>query len=123
VRHPKRDIGNGPVLLFPIDRRRLSSSLFMLPERHIYSFFFGLLRRADPPTQGRIQEQAQDNERIYREVLEIGGVRDCCDFLPESPSFWAKHYGVHWKRMKDSKRRYDPADILRSSWGKAAIRG
>ncbi|MDY7229550.1 FAD-binding protein [Hyalangium rubrum] len=119
--HPERDIGNGPVLIFPIDRRKVSPSLFMLPQNDTHCLFFGLLRRADPPTPERIAQQLADNERIYGAAQQVGTVRYCCDVVPESAAFWKQHFGPHWPRMVELKRKYDPDSVLCSSWGRATL--
>ena len=52
--HPIADIGGGPVLLFPLDRTRVTAPYLRLPAPS-HGFFLGLLRRAEPPTADRIQ--------------------------------------------------------------------
>ena len=47
--HPIADIGGGPVLLFPLDRTRVTAPYLRLPAPS-HGFFLGLLRRAEPPT-------------------------------------------------------------------------
>ena len=54
--HPIADIGGGPVLLFPLDRTRVTAPYLVLPAPS-HGFFLGLLRRAEPPTADRISSE------------------------------------------------------------------
>ena len=121
VLHPVDDIGGGPVLFFPLDRRLITAPFLRLPEAP-RSFFLGLLRRADPPTAARIAVQLADNEAIYGRVLDVGGVRYLPDTLPEDRLFWPAHFGEDWRALKAAKARLDPAGVLIGSFG-ASLRG
>lgn len=116
---PIVDIGDGPVLFFPVTREWVGAPLFRLPESP-KSFFWGLLRRADPATPEKIAAQLADNEVIYQRVLELGGVRYLPDTPPEDPAFWSGHFGPLWPRIQEWKRKYDSKGILISSFGAAA---
>ncbi len=118
--HPKRDIGNGPVLFFPLRRSRIGPPLMRVPASEDYSMFWGLLRRADPPTASRIAEQVADNEAIYRRAVVRGAVRYTCDTVPDDDEFWRAHFGPRWPHMVRMKRQFDPEGILDASWGRAA---
>ena len=119
--HPVRDIGGGPVLFFPLDRRHITAPHLRLPEPS-RSFFLGLLRRAEPPTPARIAEQLADNEALYARVCALGGVRYLPDTLPEDAAFWPAHFGTDWPVLQAHKDRWDPGGVLVGSFG-AALRG
>jgi len=117
--HPEEDIGLGPVLFFPLKPEVISAPLLRLPEAPL-SFFLGLLRRAAPATPQRIRALLDDNEAIYRRVLDVGGVRYLPDTLPEDESFWPTHFGPLWQQICAMKQRTDPAGVLGSTFGRAA---
>ncbi len=114
--HPIHDIGGGPVLFFPLDRRHITAPHLQLPDAQ-RSFFLGLLRRAEPPTPERIAVQLADNEALYARVQSLGGVRYLPDTLPEDPAFWPAHFGADWSVLQRHKVRWDPAGVLVGSFG------
>jgi hypothetical protein len=116
---PVESVGNGPILFFPLKTELVKPSLFRLPDEP-YCLFWGLLRRAEPATPERIAELRADNEVVYHRALDIGGVRYLPDTPPETPTFWAQHYGPLWPRIRQLKRTYDPDGVLSSSFGAAA---
>ena len=118
--HPVDDIGGGPVLFFPVDRRPITAPYLRLPQAS-RSFFLGLLRRAEPPTPARIAEQLADNEAIYARVLDVGGVRYLPDTLPDDTAFWPAHFGDAWPSLRAHKTRWDPAGVLVGSFGAALV--
>ncbi len=118
--HPVDDIGGGPVLFFPLNSKYITAPYLRLPETE-RSFFLGLLRRADPPTQERIAEQIDDNESLYQRILNIGGVRYLPDTLPENIDFWRHHFDNLWPELKKFKSRFDPDGILVGSFGEYLV--
>ena len=121
--HPIADIGGGPVLLFPLDRTRVTAPYLRLPAPS-HGFFLGLLRRAEPPTADRISRQLADNERLYRRAVELGGTRYLPDTLPDDPAFWPAHFGAAlWAQLCQLKRRLDPSGVFVGSFGAAAVVG
>ena len=118
--HPIEDIGGGPVLFFPLDRRKVTAPYLRLPEEP-RSFFLGLLRRAEPPTTERIAAQLADNESIYRRAVAVGGARYLPDTLPDDPDFWPAHFGPCWSELRGHKARWDPAGVLVGSFGEALV--
>ncbi len=114
--HPIDDIGGGPVLFFPLNSKLVTAPYLRLPSKD-HSFFLGLLRRADPPTPERINQQILDNESIYNKVLDVGGVRYLPDTLPENQEFWSQHFDKLWSSMYAYKSRYDPDGIFVGSFG------
>jgi hypothetical protein len=114
--HPSQDIGGGPVLFFPLKTDLLSAPFFRLPEAE-YCLFWGLLRRAEPATPGRISELMADNEAVYRRVRQAGGERYLPDTPPETPEFWQGHFGALWPDLVVSRKRWDPDGVFASSFG------
>ena len=114
--HPIDDIGGGPVLFFPLNSRLITAPYLKLPLNE-HSFFFGLLRRATPPTSERINQQISDNESIYKRVLNSGGVRYLPDTLPENKEFWSQHFDNLWPILQSYKSRFDPDGIFLGSFG------
>lgn len=113
---PVEDIGDGPVLFFPLKTDVVSAPWFRLP-RTEYCFFWGLLRRADPATPERISELMADNEAVFERVLRAGGERYLPDTPPEDLAFWKRHFGPIWPQLVQARNRWDPDGLFQSSFG------
>jgi monoamine oxidase len=108
---PVEDMGGGPVLIIPIDRRHLDSSAFRIPDED-KSWLFGLLRAARSPED--VERLGRDNLAHYQKGIALGANRYPCDSLqePSDNASWAKHFGKDWPRLLALKKRYDPDGIL-----------
>ncbi len=114
---PEADVGNGPVLFFPLRTKKVAPTFFRLPQTE-HCIFWGLLRRADPPTAERIAALLADNESVFQRVRAVGGERYLPDTPPESAAFWRTHFGEQWQDLIEARRRWDPSHIFTGSFGK-----
>ena len=114
--HPAKDIGNGPVLFFPLKTDTVSPPFFRLPESE-YGLFWGVLRRAEPATADRIADLMTDNEAIYDRLRALGGERYLPDTPPETAVFWKNHFGPIWSEILRSRMKWDPDEVFGSSFG------
>ena len=114
--HPSEDIGNGPVLFFPLNTAQVGASFFRLPSAD-HCLFWGILRRADPPEKERIAQLMADNEAVYGRVRSIGGERYLPDTPPDTAAFWRTHFGEQWDALCAARKRWDPDGIFGSSFG------
>lgn len=113
---PQQDIGDGPVLFFPLKTALVKAPWFRLPDTE-YCLFWGLLRRADPATPDRIAELMADNEAVYQRLRSAGGERYLPDTPPENREFWRRHFGPVWSDLVLARRKWDPDHVLASSFG------
>ncbi len=110
------DMGQGPVLLYPIHRNRLTAPFSRMPEsRHV--FILSLLRTAVPPTPDTAAALVAKNRAIYEQLTAIGGKRYPIDSVPMSAADWREHFSSFWERFEHAKRRFDPDHVLSPGQG------
>lgn len=114
--HPSEDVGNGPVLFFPLDTAQVDASFFRLPDTE-RCLFWGILRRADPPDKARMAQLMADNEAVYGRIRTTGGERYLPDTPPDTAAFWRTHFGEKWDALCQARKRWDPDGIFGSSFG------
>ena len=118
-----KDVGDGPILIYPVNRARCRTPLFRVPdERHF--FLLALLRFAkdptDPtryPTAERVQELIEANRRIYHDSTVVGSKRYPIDSVPMEHADWAQHFDPLWDAFVAAKRYFDPDNILTPGQG------
>ncbi|MBK12658.1 MAG: hypothetical protein CL849_03925 [Crocinitomicaceae bacterium] len=113
---PQQDIGEGPVLFFPLKTSLVKAPWFRLPDTE-YCLFWGLLRRADPATPDRIAELMADNEAVYQRLRTVGGERYLPDTPPENREFWRSHFVPVWSDLVLARQKWDPDHVFASSFG------
>ena len=105
------DVGQGPVIIYPVNRRACRTPLFRLPNSQQF-FMFALLRNALPPTPDRIKSLVQANRNLFDHCVAIGGKRYPIDSVPMSSRDWQQHFQPVWGRFVAAKRHFDPDNIL-----------
>ena len=110
------DMGGGPVLLIPLDRRCIKSPTFRLPDEN-KSWLFALLRAARSDED--IERLSIANMEFYERGVALGANRYPCDALqrPAEDTEWATHFGEGWPRILRLKKRYDPDGLLAPQLG------
>ena len=110
------DMGGGPVLLIPLDRRRIESPTFRIPDTD-RSWLFALLRAAR--SDADIERLGIANMEFYERGVALGANRYPCDALqrPADNAEWARHFAADWPRIAELKKRYDPAGLLAPQLG------
>lgn len=110
------DLGQGPVLLYPVRTAELTAPFLRTPtDRHV--FLFSLLRTAIPPTPENVAALVQKNRAIFERLTDIGGKLYPVDAVPLSPADWHGHFHPFWERFEHAKRRYDPDRVLTPGQG------
>lgn len=113
---PARDVGNGPVLFFPLRTDKVNAPFFRLPASE-HCLFWGLLRRAEPASHDRIAQLMGDNETLFSRIRDIGGARYLPDTPPDTRAFWTAHFGERWGEIQAARERWDPDRVFASSFG------
>jgi cytokinin dehydrogenase len=103
------DTGGWPVLMYPIDKSKLSCPYFQAPEGDTI-WVFAMLRHAQDVQSA--EKMIQKNRILYDKVLENGGTMYPIGSIPLSHSDWKKHFGDKWKFFKKTKKEYDPIALL-----------
>lgn len=110
------DMGQGPILLYPFHRNRLTAPFTRVPEsRHV--FLLALLRTAVPPTPEVVAGLLVKNRAIYEQLTALGGKRYPIDSVPMSAADWRAHFFPFWERFEHAKRRFDPDGVLTPGQG------
>lgn len=110
------DIGQGPILIYPFNRKLFSAPFFRVPDsRHF--FIFALLRNAVPPTPERAAQLIAANRALFERATMLGGKRYPFDSVPMTKHDWQKHYQPLWGKFVSAKRHFDPDKILTPGQG------
>lgn len=104
-----KDTGGWPILMYPLDKSKLSCPYFQAPEGEIV-WLFGMLRHAQDTQTA--DEMIQQNRILYDKVLENGGTMYPIGSIPLSHADWKKHFGDKWKFFKKLKKEHDPISLL-----------
>lgn len=110
------DVGQGPVLLYPMNRLHMLTPLFRLPDSRDF-YLLAILRNATPPTPSRVSDLIEENRRLFDRCVSIGGKRYPVDSVPMDSQDWRRHYGPLWPSVVASKRHFDLDNILTAGQG------
>ena len=113
---PLADVGNGPVLFFPLRTETVGAPFFRLPDSE-HCLFWGMLRRAEPGTRSRIAELMGANEALFGRIRSIGGERYLPDTPPDTEEFWRTHFGEQWTDLSAARDEWDPQRVFGGSFG------
>ncbi len=103
------DTGGWPILLYPIDRSKLSCSNFKAPDSEMI-WVLGILRNAQDALTA--EKMIQKNRELYEKAVENGGVMYPHGSIPLTHADWKKHFGNNWKTFKALKKEHDPSSLL-----------
>lgn len=110
------DVGpTGFLLLFPLERSKLTRPLFRVPEGpQEYVWLFDILTAAPVPGPDAEFEarMLNRNRQLFERARDMGGKRYPIGALEFGRSDWIQHYGAHWRDFARAKRRFDPSRIL-----------
>jgi len=101
----------GLVLLYPVRKDRLTTSLFSVPEGEI-SWLFSPLRTGSPDDPLHNARLIELNVDLYRKVRDLGGKAYPTNALPMSTEDWREHFGPVWPKLAEAKARYAPGNLL-----------
>lgn len=110
------DMGGGPILIIPLDRRLIHAPYFRVPDDE-RCWLVGLMRAAKSPAQ--LAALTETNVAVYQRAVAIGGHRYPVDGVPapRDRAGWAAHFGPVWDRAQAAKKRFDPDGLLAPKLG------
>lgn len=103
------DTGGWPVLLYPIDKSKITCPNFKTPDSETI-WVLGILRNA--ADQQTAEQLIQKNRALYDKTVENGGVMYPHGSIPLTHADWKKHFGDSWKAFKAVKKDLDPLSLL-----------
>ncbi len=104
------DTGQGPMLLYPVKRDRLTRPFFRVPDTDVV-FLFDILRTA-PPIPEVVNAMVAANRQLFEQARSNGGTRYPISAIPFDQSDWQLQFGEMWDEFVKAKKRYDPHNIL-----------
>jgi FAD/FMN-containing dehydrogenase len=104
-------LGQGGILIYPLQRSRRRAEHFALPDEE-QIFLFDVFRNASPSTPAQVEALLEENRRAYLACVAQGGTLYPIGSTPMTPADWQRHFHPHWERFLAAKRRFDPAAIL-----------
>jgi FAD/FMN-containing dehydrogenase len=110
------DTGQGPVLFYPIDTRKVRAPLYRLPNERV-AFGFHILRTAVPPTPDVVSAMLASNRALYDGAVAAGGTRYSIGAIPFTPTDWRRHFGLIYPLFAASKHLFDPDNVLTPGQG------
>lgn len=103
------------LLLFAINRAKLSRPFFRIPEDDggKYIFLFDILGASLlPHDQKYARQMLRRNRRLYEKARDLGGTLYPIGATPMRRRDWMRQYGNMWPELVRRKQLYDPANIL-----------
>jgi FAD/FMN-containing dehydrogenase len=107
---------NGPILLYPYWRFRLTRPMLQVPDARMI-FLFALLRTTVPPDPAIAEAMVAANRVRFERARDVGGKQYPIGWIPFSRADWRDHFDDQWHRLVAAKRRYDPNRILTPGQG------
>jgi FAD/FMN-containing dehydrogenase len=110
------DTGNGPILIYPFNRDKLTAPFLRVPdEARIY--LFAVLRFTAPPLPETVAAQIAHNRAIFDANTAIGGKLYPIDSIPMTRADWEAHYQPLWSTFEAAKALFDPNHVLTPGQG------
>ena len=101
----------GRVTYYPLRTNAFRTPLVRLPDEDVV-FPFNLIRIPASNDPLAAEVMVAQNRALYDRIRSAGGVQYPVSAVPMSPTDWQDHFGPHWPRLREAKRRYDPANLL-----------
>ncbi|MEO7331462.1 MAG: FAD-binding protein [Minicystis sp.] len=110
------DTGNGPILIYPFNRSKLTAPFLRVPDE-AQSFLFAVLRFTVPPIPEVIAAQNAQNRAFFEANQALGGHLYPIDSFPFSQADWETHFGARWDDFEGAKGEFDPDNVLTPGQG------
>ena len=107
---------NGPILLYPFVRRKLTHPFIKVPSEEII-YLFSILRTAPPDDPSIVQAMVAANRSLFEQARNQGGKSYRISAFPFSPQDWIEHFDQTWNRFRRQKASLDPNNILTPGQG------
>ncbi|MCS3446628.1 MULTISPECIES: FAD-binding protein [Bradyrhizobium] len=101
----------GRVTFYPLNTRASGTPLVRWPDGNI-AFCFNIVHMPAPADATGVGQTLSKNRLFYEQIRGAGGVQYPVSALPMAPEDWERHFGSAWPKLRDAKRRYDPANLL-----------
>ena len=110
------DLGeSGLALLYPVNRDRLRTPLFRVPDEPVV--FLCALLRFIPPDSETVERMIKRNRDLFERARSMGGTAYPVGSIPFSRADWRTHFGTAWPEFSAARKRYDPANLLAPGQG------
>ncbi|MGQ0841653.1 FAD-binding protein [Actinokineospora sp.] len=106
---------NGPILLYPVPRGRLTRPLVAVPDSPVV-FLLSILR-AVAPDEATVRRLLADNRAEYERARALGAKQYPIGAIPTRPADWPSHYGAQYPRARHAKAIFDPRGVLAPEQG------
>lgn len=113
---PPESMGQGPILIYPFQRAKLTAPLLRVPDSERV-FLFSLLRTAVPPTPEQVSALLAANRALYDELMEIGGRRYPIGSVELTRQDWRRHFHPRWGELARAKAHFDPLHVMTPGQG------
>lgn len=104
------DIGGGPILCYPFDRRKLTRPFVAMPDSDVV-FLFDLLRFA-PADPVIVEGLVAQNRALFERARALGAKKYAISAIPFSLADWIQHFGASFPAFVVRKARFDPRRVL-----------
>lgn len=104
-----QETGRWPILLYPMDRKKLTCPFFQVPDSETV-WVFDILRYAG--SQERAEELIRRNKNLYTAAKATGATMYPVGSIPLETSDWINHYGDKWAPFQALKAKHDPSYLL-----------
>jgi cytokinin dehydrogenase len=101
----------GRVTFYPLNTRASGTPLVRWPDGNI-AFCFNIVHMLASAGAAGVGQTLSKNRLFYEQIRGAGGVQYPVSALPMAPEDWERHFGSAWPKLRDAKRRYDPANLL-----------
>ncbi len=113
---PVSDIGNGPVLIYPFSRAKVTAPFIPLPDEPV-CVLFSLLRWAPSADPAVVADLVAKNRGVYEDVRDSGGKRYSISTVNFDVLDWIQHFDERWPEFLERKLQFDPVNTLTPGQG------
>ncbi|KST65367.1 FAD-binding protein [Mastigocoleus testarum] len=107
---------NGPILLYPFLRSKLTRPFIKVPSEEII-YLFSILRTAPSDDPNTVQAMVAANRSLFEQARDQGGKSYRISAFPFSPQDWIEHFARSWNKFRRQKVSLDPKNILTPGQG------
>jgi FAD/FMN-containing dehydrogenase len=109
-------LGFGVVLLYPINKDRLTAPFVRVPEAR-QSFIFSVLAFPVAPTPAQVAAAIAQNATLFEACVDVGGKRYPIDSVPMTHHDWRVQLAPFFDAFADAKEHFDPNHVLTPGQG------
>lgn len=106
---------NGPILLYPFLRSKLTRPFIKTPKDDII-YLFSVLRTA-PPDPTVVNAMITANRALFEQARNQGGKSYRISAFPFTKEDWVQHFDESWQAFQQQKASLDPQNILTPGQG------